>query len=756
MAPLVVNALAFDPDKCIFADRPASAFVESSLLGNGRVGAMVFGVPDHERVVLNESGMWSGMRYDSDREDAHEYLPDIRKALLASDPGMAQDLMEKHFIAKGPGSGGPQYGCYQIFCDLIIDSPRQDFADYSRVLDMSTAVATTSYRAGGAIVKREAFVSEPGQAFVYHYSADKKGTITFDAKLVRAERSSTKVEAGDFTISGELDSGQPGTGGVRYAGRLRVIAKGGQSTTDSTGVHVRGADEATIIVTAGTSLNDSSYAETTARQLESAADQSYSRIKAASIADHRKYFDRVQLKLPAGNASSQTTLNRMVSLRSGVDDPSMATLYFNYGRYLLISSSRPNSPWPANLQGIWAEELRTPWNGDFHLDINVQMNYWPAEVTNLADCHRPLLDFIPKLAVSGAKTAKAYYGADGWVAHVITNPWMFTSPGESSYWGSFVGGGAWLSEHLWDHYAFTLDKEYLRKTYPTLKASAQFYSDILIEEPEHKWLVTAPSNSPENAFIDPKTGKAQTACMGPTMDEQLVRELFGNTIDAAKILDLDPEFSAKLASQRARLAPTRIGKHGHIMEWLQDYDEADPHHRHISPMYGLYPAQEISSDRTPDLAAGAKAFLERRTDNGTGWSFAWKACCWARLGDGDHAWTMLKHLMSPVTDMTMQNDGGGAYPNLLDACPPFQIDGNFGGTAAVAEMLMQSRAGEIHLLPALPKTWSTGSVKGLKARGNLTVDIEWKGGTVTSYKVSGPGSEKVRVFEGPFATKRLK
>jgi alpha-L-fucosidase 2 len=464
------------------------------------------------------------------------------------------------------------------------------------------------------------------------------------------------------------------------------------------------------------------------------------------VRDHRRFFRRVDLRLPEGPSAHKPTLERLIATDRGEDDPSLAALYFNFGRYLLIGSSRPDSPLPANLQGIWAEEIDTPWNGDFHLDINVQMNYWPAEVANLSDCHRPLIELTKRLVPNGQKTAKAYYGANGWVSHTITNPWHFTSPGEGASWGAVSTTGAWLCEHLWEHYAFTQDREYLRGAYPTMKGAAEFFLDMLIEEPKRGWLVTAPSNSPENHYLDPKSGKGLAVCMGPTVDMTILRELFGNVIEASKVLDVDPEFRAKLEAARARLAPFQVGKRGQLMEWLEDYDETEPQHRHISHLYSLFPSNQISPDRTPELAKAARVTLERRGDDGVGWSSAWKICFWTRLHDGERAWKLLKILFRPVTDTSIRYDkGGGTYPNLLDACPPFQIDGNFGATAGIAEMLLQSTEGEIRLLPALPKAWATGSVKGLRARGDLTVDIAWKDGKVTDYRLKGPNAKNVRV-----------
>ncbi len=735
-----------DPATTVWTTAPAEKFIESSVLGNGRLGAMVFGGVGHERVVLNESTMWSGSPQDADRDDAYKILPKIRELLLKGDNEEANRLTQENFVCKGPGSGGAAYGKYQTFGDLVIDSREKNATGYKRVLNLDRAVTTVSYRSGGVGYVREAFASAPANVFVYRYRTDRPGGITFDARLTRPERAVSRAEGGDYVMNGTLDSGNPALKGIRFAGRLRAITKGGSLHTDGHGIHIKGADEATLIFSAGTSMFDAAFSDGVRKRVDAASKQGYAALERKHVLDHRRFFRRVAIKLPEGPSAHKPTAERLAASSHGEDDPSLAALYFNFGRYLMIGGSRPDSPLPTNLQGIWAEEVNTPWNSDFHLNVNLQMNYWPAETTNLSDCTGPLIRHTEGLVPNGEKTAKAYYGAHGWVAHTISNPWGFTSPGEGASWGSATTCGAWLCEHLWDHYAFTRDKGYLRSAYPTIKGAAEFFLDMLVEEPTHKWLVTAPSNSPENTYFDPKSGKRLAVCMGPTMDTVVVRELFTNVIEASKILGTDAGFRAKLEAVRSRLAPFQVGKRGQLMEWLADYDEPEPHHRHTSHLYALYPASQISPDKTPELAKAARITLEGRGDDGVGWSLAWKACFQARLQDGDHAWKLLKTLFRPVTETAIRYDGGGGtYPNLMDACPPFQIDGNFGGTAAIAEMLVQSQNGEIRLLPALPKAWASGSIKGLKARGNLTVEVEWKNGKVTNYKVTGPNSKKVKV-----------
>ncbi len=538
---------------------------------------------------------------------------------------------------------------------------------------------------------------------------------------------------------------------------LNVVSKGGKQSSADGKIEVRGANECVLLWTAATDYAIEDYTQRGEDPLKkvfavmkSISGLSFDVMKASSQKRFESYWNTNSFGLRAYSKVIETlsTPERLISFNAGRPDPQLAVLYYNFGRYLLISSSQPGGL-PANLQGLWAPEYQTPWNGDYHLNINLQMNYWLAEQAGLGELAEPLHRFIAGLVKPGHRTAKAYYNAPGWVAHVISNPWGYTSPGEGANWGSTLTGGAWLCGHLWEHFRFTRDTAFLKEYYPVIKGAAQFLSSILIEEPENKWLVTAPSNSPENSYEMPHGFKGQIA-MGPTMDMQICREVFAYTAEAAKLLNTDHQWAKELRNVFRRLAPNQIGAAGDLNEWLHDWKDAEPHHRHVSHLYGLHPFDEITHWGTPDLANAAQLTLEQRGDGGTGWSKAWKINFWARLGDGDRSLKLFKQLLFPVNRENMASNAGGTYPNLFCAHPPFQIDGNFGGAAGIAEMLMQSHGPEgiIRLLPALPsdEKWQEGHVKGMRARGGFVLNFEWKEGRVTKGVLKALGKGKCRLL----------
>jgi alpha-L-fucosidase 2 len=737
LAPAGLGAQTSRSWLTLWYERPATEWLEALPVGNGRLGAMVFGGTADERIQFNEATLWNGGPHDYSHPGASVVLPHLRSLLFAGNQRAADSLASASFMSIPLAQQA-----YQAFGDIRFKFSGLDTAvtEYRRELDLDRAVATTRFRAGGTAFTREVFASHPAGVVVVRLAADRPRQVNVAVTLASAHGGAARLAVGgdQLAVRGGVDGGA-----IRFEARLQVLAAGGRVVMSDTMATVSGADAVTLVLAGATNYvrYDDVSADPVARNdrtLGSLRGAGFDRLLADHLRDHQALFRRVSLDLgtSAPPVAAAPTDQRLAGFATQAD-PELVALLFQYGRYLLIASSRPGGQ-PANLQGLWNDSNRPPWGSKYTVNINTEMNYWLAEPAGLGELTAPLFAMIRDVSETGARTARVHYDQPGWVLHHNTDLWRGTAPIDGPQWGLWPMGGAWLTQHLWWHWEYGGNRAFLADTaYPLMRGAAQFFVQYLVTDPRTGRLISGPSVSPENKGI----------VMGPTMDHQLLRDLFARTITASEILGVDAAFRDTLSSLRAKLAPNQVGRLGQLQEWLEDRDDPNDRHRHVSHLWGLHPGAEITRAGTPELFAAARKSLELRGDGGTGWSKAWKINFWARLQDGDHAYALIASLITPVRERQV-SEGGGLYPNLFDAHPPFQIDGNFGLTSGIVEMLLQNHEGDIHLLPSLPAVWPTGSINGLRTRGGFVVDLVWEGRVLTRAIVQATRAGVARIRYG--------